>query len=250
MQQDSINTDNCLKRLSEVETYKILSSIGIKVADYELCQCKDTGIMKARTIGYPLVMKVVSPDIMHKSDAGCVEVGIKNDEEFDKCWDRLIENAHKYNPEAELQGVLLQKMMKNGIEIITGIKKDPHFGHLILFGLGGIFVEVMQDVSLRLIPINKNEAYEMITEIKGFKILTGIRGKKPADLEAIADVLVRLSKLVEECPEIEELDINPLFVYENGQGTVAADGLLIKSNRSKKIFRLEGDGEKIQNNNL
>jgi acetyltransferase len=177
----------------------------------------------AAEIGYPVALKAVAPDILHKSDVGALAVNIQNDFELRQAYRRVVGNVDKYMPEAEFKGVSVQKMVTNAYEVIIGMNRDPQFGPLIMFGLGGIYVEVLQDVTFRLAPLSLNDVQEMITGIKSYPILRGVRGQPKADLKAVEQVLLRVSQLAEEWPQITDLDINPLMVLPEGQGAVAVD---------------------------
>jgi len=168
-------------------------------------------------------MKIVSKDIIHKSDAGGVKVRLLNDEEVSQSFEEIMSNARKYKQDAEIKGVLVQQMIESARETILGAKHDPLFGPLIMFGLGGIYVEVLKDVIFRLAPIDEREAINMIESIKTAKLLKGVRGQKPSDTNALVDCLLRLSQLVTDFPEIEEFDMNPLLVLEEGKGACAVD---------------------------
>jgi len=172
-------------------------------------------------------MKIASPDIIHKSDAGGVKVGVKNDDELRAAFRSITESAKKYRADAKIKGVLVQEMVKSAKETILGASQDPTFGPVIMFGLGGIYVEVLKDVVFRVAPINGREATNMVESIKTIKLLKGTRGEKPSDLNAIADSLQRLSQLVVDFPEIKEFDINPLLVLEEGKGARVVDARII-----------------------
>jgi acyl-CoA synthetase (NDP forming) len=215
------------KVLTEYESYRVFDEIGIPFAPFRFCKDKQEILKAVDELGFPVAAKVVSPDILHKTDAGCIKLGIRDNEELVTVYEELLQNAKSYKSDADIHGILLQKMLPPGIETIIGIKKDPQFGHIILFGLGGIFVEVFEDISIRRVPITRMDAEEMINEIKGKKVLRGIREKKQRDIDGIIDCLMKLSSFVKQYPEIEELDINPLFVYEQGKGVISADALII-----------------------
>jgi acetate---CoA ligase (ADP-forming) len=172
-------------------------------------------------------MKVVSEQILHKSDAGGVIVGISTAEEAKQAFDTIVSRAQVYRKEAVIEGVLVQKMASAGTETILGLNRYPAFGPLLMFGIGGIFVEVFQDVTFRLAPIGRNEARRMVRQIKGYKLLQGFRGRPKGDIETIEKCLVGLSNLAIHHPEIVELDINPLLVHAEGQGATAADCRMI-----------------------
>jgi acyl-CoA synthetase (NDP forming) len=165
-------------------------------------------------------MKVVSPDIIHKSDAGGIQLGLKDDKDLVQGLDEIVKNARKVTTKERVLGTLISPMVPKGQECIIGMIKDRQFGPVIMFGLGGIFVEVLKDVSFRVAPIGADDIDEMIKDIKGYKILTGIRGEKPKDTGAIKDILAKLSQIAIDNPEIEEIDLNPVIVHEKGASIV------------------------------
>ncbi|MBS4015369.1 MAG: acetate--CoA ligase family protein [Candidatus Latescibacteria bacterium] len=207
----------------EFEGYKILNAYKIPVLPNTLVKSKHELIPKAKEIGYPIVMKIVSPDILHKTDVGGVAVDITSDDELVRKFNEMQAKIKELKPDAKIEGYLLQKMAERGVETIMGIKKDPQFGSLIMFGLGGIYVEVLKDVSFRICPIKALSAIHMIQDIKSYRILKGFRGKGPADVPTIEEALQRLSQLTTDFPEFTEIDINPFVVYEKGNGAFAID---------------------------
>jgi 4-hydroxybutyryl-CoA synthetase (ADP-forming) len=213
--------------LLEEEGYEVLQAYGFPTPQSILCTTEQEGIDAARQIGYPLVMKIVSPDIIHKSDAGGVKVGVKTDDELKSAFRTITENALKYKSDVKIKGVLVQEMVKSAKETILGASQDPTFGPVIMFGLGGIYVEVLKDVVFRVASIHEQEAINMVESIKTLKLLKGVRGEKPSDLKAIADSLQRLSQLVVDFQEIKEFDINPLLVLEEGKGARVVDARII-----------------------
>lgn len=214
------------RSLLETEAKELLKEYGIPVPDFKLIKSEDEIAGLAKEINFPIVMKIVSPDIIHKTDAGGVKVGVKDEEEARMTYQEIISKAIKYNKKASISGVIAYTMVPQGTEIIIGMMKDPHFGPVIMFGLGGIFVEVLKDISFRILPIEEIDAREMITEIKGYEILKGARGNPPRDIRAIEEVLMKVSKLTMENPEINEIDLNPIFVFENGIQVVDARMIL------------------------
>jgi len=208
--------------LLETEAKELLREYGIPVPDFRLIKTEDEiGKIKEK-FGYPLTMKIVSPDIIHKSDAGGVKVGIKNEKEAKLAYQDIVFKAKEYNKKARISGVITYSMVPQGTEIIIGMMQDPHFGPVIMFGLGGIFVEILEDTSFRILPIEERDAQEMITEIKGYEILKGVRGEPPKDIQAIKEVLMKVSQLTFENPEINEIDLNPIFIFEKGLQVVDA----------------------------
>ncbi|CAB49275.1 acetate--CoA ligase family protein [Pyrococcus abyssi] len=217
----------------EYEAKQVLKAYGLPVPEEKLAKTLDEALEYAKEIGYPVVMKLMSPQILHKSDARVVMLNIKDEEELKKKWEEIHENAKKYNPNAEILGVLIAPMLKPGREVIIGVTEDPQFGHAIMFGLGGIFVEILKDVTFRLVPITEKDARKMITEIKAYPILAGARGEEPADIDAIVDMLLKVSKLVDELRDyIKEMDLNPIFVYNKGEGAVIVDARIILKQRA------------------
>jgi 4-hydroxybutyryl-CoA synthetase (ADP-forming) len=215
------------KNLLEEEGYEVLRAYGFPTPKSILGATEDECVRAAKEIGYPVVMKIASPDIIHKSDAGGVKVGVKSDDELRSAFRAIMESAKKYKSDARIKGVLVQEMVKNAKETILGASQDPTFGPVIMFGLGGIYVEVLKDVVFRVAPIDEREATKMVESIKTIKLLKGVRGEKPSDLKAISDSLQRLSQLVTDFPEIKEFDINPLLVLEEGKGARVVDARII-----------------------
>jgi acyl-CoA synthetase (NDP forming) len=206
-------------KLTNKEAFQLLEKYTIHTARHILTKDEKTAVAYAKKIGYPVVLKLSSPDIIHKTDAKAVLVGIENEQELRSGFRKLISIGKK--KKARVEGVLVQEQVK-GTEIIIGSSQDPQFGPTLLFGLGGIFVEVLKDVTFRLIPIDRKEAAAIIKEIKGYKILAGVRGEKPVNFRALETCLVNVSNMVWSArPQIKELDINPLFANE--QGVIAAD---------------------------
>jgi len=214
------------KLLLEPEAKTICLEYGISVTKFMVAKNETEACKFAGDIGYPVVLKIVSPDIIHKSDVGGVIVGLKNANEVKKAYKQIVSNVKKHKPKAKIVGILVQEMAPSSTEVIVGAIKDPQFGPALMFGLGGIFVEVLKDVTFRIAPINKEEAHEMITEVKAYPLLKGYRNLPPADINAIANILVNTSKLVMENQEIKELDLNPIMVYEKGTKTIDARILL------------------------
>ncbi|HEY7108815.1 MAG TPA: acetate--CoA ligase family protein [Nitrososphaeraceae archaeon] len=209
--------------LLEEEGYEVLASYGFPRPKSSVGNTAEECIRLARETGYPIVMKIVSKDIIHKSDAGGVKVGLRSDKEVSAAFEEIMGNARKFKQDAKIEGVLVQQMIENAREIILGANHDPLFGPLIMFGLGGIYVEILKDVIFRLAPIDEYDALNMTKSIKTAKLLKAVRGKGPADINALVDSLLRLSQLILDFPEIEEFDMNPLLVLEEGKGVCAVD---------------------------
>ena len=212
--------------LLETEAKELLKEYGIPVPDFQLIKSEEEITELAKEINFPIVMKIVSPDIIHKTDAGGVKIGIKDEKEAKLAYQEIIFKAKKYNKRAQIYGVIAYTMIPQTTEIIIGVMKDPHFGPVIMFGLGGIFVEVLKDISFRILPIEERDAWEMITEIKGYEILKGVRGEARKDIQAIKILLMKISQLTLENPEINEIDLNPIFVFEKGLQVVDARMIL------------------------
>jgi acetyltransferase len=182
----------------------------------------------AAQIGYPVVLKIASPDILHKTDVGGVKVGLENAEAVRDAFELMVYRAQRYVPEAHIWGCLVQEMAPaGGIEVLVGMNRDPQFGPLVTFGLGGIYVETLKDVTFRLAPFSRQDAEAMLSEIRAHALLDGVRGQPAVDKAALVDVLLRVGQLVQDFPEIVELDINPLMVYPRGQGAIAIDMRLV-----------------------
>ncbi|MEM0058075.1 MAG: acetate--CoA ligase family protein [Candidatus Bathyarchaeia archaeon] len=210
------------KYLMENEAKTICMEYGIPVTKFKLAKSEAEAVKAAEEIGFPVVLKIVSPDIIHKSDVGGVMLNLKDVREVKAAYRQIMENVKKHKGDAKIVGVIVQEMAQPSTEVIVGAIKDPQFGPTLMFGLGGVFVEVLKDVTFRIAPITEEEAREMITEIKAYPLLKGYRNLPPADIGAIAKILVNTSKLVMEHPEIRELDLNPIMVYEKGAKTVDA----------------------------
>ena len=212
--------------LFEDEAKALCGLYGLPVTKIEVVEAEDDAVRVAEGFGFPVVLKIVSPQVLHKSDAGGVLINIRDAEGVRKGYKKIIENVKARVPDAEITGILVQEMAPDGTQVIVGSTKDPTFGPTIMFGLGGIFVEVLKDVSFRLVPITRVDAEEMVREIKAYKILEGVRGMPPADQETILDILMRTSEMLVECPEIKELDLNPILVYKKGAKIVDARVIL------------------------
>jgi len=216
--------------LTEWRSKQILEAYGIPVTKENMAVSADQAVAAANKIGYPVAMKIMSPDLLHKSDIGGVMLDIADAQAVEKAYSELLERAAEKSPAALIEGVLVQEMLKPGVEMIIGVKKDPVFGPAIILGLGGIFVEVLKDVATRVAPLRKEDARAMLDELKGRALLEGVRGSLPRDTEALVDILVRVSRLAIEMEDlVQEMDINPLIVQPRGEGAVAADALIVKA---------------------
>jgi 4-hydroxybutyryl-CoA synthetase (ADP-forming) len=209
--------------LLEEEGQEVLRAYGFPLPQSVLAKTADEAVKHAKKIGFPVVMKIASPQIIHKSDAGGVKVGIANEQAVRDAFDQIVKNAKKYDKNAQIKGVLVQEMVKGGKELIIGSKQEPGFGPVIMLGMGGIYVEVLKDVTFRLAPVTDREADDMIGSIKTKKLLDGVRGEKPADKKKLSELIQKLSALVTDFEEIKELDMNPVLVMEQGKGCKILD---------------------------
>jgi acyl-CoA synthetase (NDP forming) len=233
MKEDFMIVDDILSKarkekrtvLTEIEAKQIFKEAGINCTDTRLAATKDDAVTLSEEIGFPVVLKISSVDITHKSDAGGVKVNLQDRAAVENAFDEIMASAREKFPEADIEGISVQSMAKPGIEIIMGMTKDAQFGPVLMFGLGGVFVEVLKDVAFRIVPLEKRDAAEMIRDIKGFKILEGYRGQDPADVPFLEDMLLKLSELVDKTEGIAEIDMNPVFAYK--QGAVVVDARII-----------------------
>ncbi len=208
--------------LLEHEAKRICNSYKIKTPRFHLTQTGAEAAQIARHLGFPVVLKIVSPDILHKSDFGCVIIGLMNSSQVKHAFQEIMRNAKHHSSKARLWGVLVEKMQPSGTEVIVGGFKDPQFGQTMMFGLGGVLVEIFEDVSFRVAPLTERSARQMIREIKGYTILRGVRGKGPVDEKSLVKILLASSKLMIDNHRISEIDLNPILVYEKGAVTVDA----------------------------
>ena len=207
------------------KTEKLLLKYKIPLCTSYLVTSKKEAIDFAQKIGFPVVLKVFSPDILHKTDVGGVKIGIENERDLKRAFDEILFSLKEKKPKAKIEGMLIQKQIF-GKEVVVGMKRDLAFGPVLMFGLGGIFVEILNDVAFRVAPITKREALKMIREIKSFKILKGFRGEKPVNIEKIAEIIVKVSKLSLKEEKIQEIDLNPIIANEKGAQVVDARVLL------------------------
>jgi acyl-CoA synthetase (NDP forming) len=211
--------------LTEFESKRILKQAGISVVETKLAKTQKEAVSLSQKIGFPVVLKIASPDVIHKSDSGGVKLSLNNVTEVKKAYEEILKKVRKHYPAAVIHGVSVQKMVRPGTEVVIGTSRDPQFGPVIMFGLGGIFVELIKDVSFRVIPVERKDAQQMIEEIKGYPLLQGYRGKEPASLSALIEIILKISKLIEENPQVKELELNPLFAYRDK--AVAVDARII-----------------------
>jgi acetate---CoA ligase (ADP-forming) subunit beta len=202
--------------LTEVESKQVLHEAGIPVALAVLARDAKEAASAAEKAGYPAVLKVVSADVAHKSDVGGVRLGLDSKEEVEEAFGEIMADVKTARPDARIEGVAVQRMAPAGTEVIIGMSKDAQFGPVMMFGLGGVLVEVLKDVAFRIVPLEPKDAREMVREIKGFPVLEGVRGQAPVDLNALEKLILMVSEFVEAHPEIEELDLNPVLAYPDG----------------------------------
>jgi acetate---CoA ligase (ADP-forming) len=214
-------------QMGDTEARDVLEAYDIPLPPSRLCRKAEEAVRFAEEVGYPVVLKIASPDILHKTDIGGVRLNLDSAEAVEEAFDLLTLRARRYMEDAEVWGCLAQRQVKKGREVIIGMNRDPQFGPLVMFGLGGIYVEALKDVSFRITPFSAREARNMVREIRTFSLLQGVRGETGSDIPSIIDTLLKVSQLVEDFPEIVELDINPLVVFEEGQGAAAIDGRLV-----------------------
>ena len=212
-------------QLTEIESKELLKKAGMPVIEAKLARTKKEAISLSKEAGFPVVLKTASPDIIHKSDSGGVKLGLTNATQVGNAYSEIMSSIRQRFPKARIQGVSVQKMARPGIEVIIGMSKDAQFGPVLMFGLGGILVEMLKDVSFRIVPVTRKDAGEMIKEIKGYPLLQGYRGQEPADIPSLERLIVKVSEFVEQNPEIKELDLNPVFAYKDG--AVAVDARII-----------------------
>ena len=211
--------------LTEIEAKELLKEAGLSVVDTRLATSKEEAISISQQMGFPAVLKIASADVVHKSDAGGVKLDLKTAKQVGKAYDDILRAIKKEYPEAKIQGVSVQKMARPGVEVIIGMSQDAQFGPVLMFGLGGILVEILKDVSFRIVPLVKRDAAEMIKEIKGYPLLEGYRGQEPVDVSNLEELLLKVSDFVEKTPDIKELDLNPIFAYKDG--AVAVDARVV-----------------------
>jgi acetyltransferase len=220
--------------LSSEEAFEVASAYGIPVPEARIARDAVEACEIADAIGYPVAIKIASPDILHKTDMGCVMLNLKSCEEVKGAFDLVMKRARTIMPQARIMGVLVQKMVPPGKEVIVGSVRDPQFGPLIMFGLGGIYVNFLRDVSYRLAPLTFSEAMEMIMETRAYTLLKGVRGEPPSDLNSVLDVITRISQAMCRFKDVVEMEVNPLFAYEEGKGCMAVDIRITLTKRKKE----------------
>ena len=211
--------------LTEMESKQLLRSLGIDTTEMKLATSAQEAVALSGDIGYPVVLKVSSPDITHKSDAGGVKVGLTNEQEVVQAYEAIMSACREKFPDAVIEGVTVQNMARPGLEVIVGMATDPQFGPVIMFGLGGVWVEVLKDVSFKIAPLTRGDAAKAIREIRAARLLDGFRGSEPVDTSALEEILLRVSEFVSATPAVKEMDLNPIFAYP--EGAIAVDARVI-----------------------
>jgi acyl-CoA synthetase (NDP forming) len=211
--------------LTEIESKQLLASLGIRTTEMRLALSREEAVAVSREVGYPCVLKVSSPDITHKSDAGGVKVGLESEEQVAEAYDAIMLSCRESVPGAAIEGVTVQNMAPPGLEVIVGMATDPQFGPVLMFGLGGVWVEVLRDVSFKIVPLTEDDARSAVIEIRAAKLLEGFRGSAPVDKAALEGILLRVSDFVAKTPEVREMDLNPIFAYPDG--AIAVDARVI-----------------------
>lgn len=226
--ENSVNSPQSkpAKFLNELESKQLLKQAGLTVTEPVLAGSSSEAVSIARNLGYPVVLKVVSPDIVHKSDSGGVATGLNDDASVEQAYAGMMAAIRQHHPEAVISGISVQPQAPAGVEVIIGMTRDPQFGPAIMFGLGGVWVEIFNDVSFRISPLSREDAAEMIRELKGFKMLQGYRGQPKVDTDVLEDWLLKVSGLVMQNQQIKELDINPVFAYADSAVAVDARVLM------------------------
>jgi len=200
-----------------------METVGIALPASTVARTIEEAVQAAEKTGYPVVMKVVSRDILHKSDVGGVALDLEDQEEVIDAYQAIMSSCRSRMPQARIQGVEVAEMVQSGVELIVGARRDASFGPIVMFGMGGIYVEVLKDVSFRAVPLGRREVLSMMKEIRAYPLLLGVRGEERRDIEGVTDAIIRLATLIRRCPEITDIEVNPLVAYEQGRGTKAVD---------------------------
>jgi acetate---CoA ligase (ADP-forming) subunit beta len=211
--------------LNEIESKSLLSEAGIPVVETKLAKTPEEAVVISESLGFPVVLKVVSGQVIHKSDAGGVKLNLNNAQEVKEAYEQILVSVKAKYPQAVIDGISIQKMARPATEVVIGMTKDTQFGPVIMFGLGGILVEILKDVSFRIVPLEKEDARSMIKEIKGYRLLEGYRGTEAANVSVLEDLLLKISKFAENNPAVKEIDLNPLMAYKDS--AVAVDARVI-----------------------
>lgn len=224
--------------LTEVTAKQLLAAQGIPVVPTHLAKSRAEAIRLAKAVGFPVALKIVSPDILHKSDVGGVRLHLATATQVGSAYGDILVSARAHAPQAVIQGVSVQAMARPGIEVVAGLTRDRTFGPVVMFGLGGIFVELLKDVAFRVVPLQPRDARAMVREIRGFPVLQGYRGTAPVHLGVLEDMLLKLSHLAQQCPDISEIDLNPVYAYPDGALAVDARILLSGSEEASPPLQI------------
>lgn len=213
--------------LTDLESKQILTAYDIPIPKQGLAKTNSKAVKIAEKLGYPVALKVVSPDILHKTDAGGVKLHLDSPEKVEEAYMEILRKVKEYRSKANVWGVLVEKMVEKAREVIVGMKRDLTFGPIVLFGLGGIFTEVLKDTSLRSVPLSREDAVEMVREIRGYSILEAYRGQPPADIDSVVDLIIKIAHLSQDFQMISEMDLNPVFLREKNRGLIVVDARII-----------------------
>ena len=211
--------------LTEIEAKELVKQAGISVVETRLAVTRQEAVSISQQIGFPVVLKIASSDVVHKSDAGGVKLGLETSQQVGKAYDEILGSIRQRYPEAKIQSVSVQKMARLGVEVIVGVSEDTQFGPVLMFGLGGVLVEILKDVAFRIVPLTRRDVGEMVREIKGYPLLEGYRGQEAVDVAELEEMIIKVSNFVEKNPDVEELDLNPVFAYSDS--AVAVDARVI-----------------------
>ena len=217
------------------EAQAMMQIAGIPIPKSRIAHNLDEAIRYAEEIGYPVVMKIVSKDIIHKSDAGGVALDLENRKEVMDAYEAIMHNARAYKADAKIEGIEVDEMVRDEVETIIGARRDRSFGPIVMFGLGGIYVEVMKDIAFRAFPLGRQEILKMISQIRSYPLLLGVRGEKRKDIETVADTIIRVGTVLQKCKDITDIEINPLVVYSQGEGARAVDVRILLSKPQEAI---------------
>lgn len=218
--------------LTEIESKQLLKEAGINITETKLATSMKEAIALSKESGFPVVLKIASPDIIHKSDTGGVKIGLKNATQVSNAYKEIMASVKQRQPTATIDGISVQPMAQPGVEVIIGMSKDAQFGPVLMFGLGGILVEIIKDVSFRIVPLTRRDAREMVREIKGYPILEGYREQEPANIPILEEMLLKVSDFAEQNPEVKELDLNPIFAYKDS--AIAVDARVVLEEEAVK----------------
>jgi len=225
---------NSPRVLLEPEAIPLLRAYGIPYPDYAVAHSVEEAVEIAACLEYPVVLKVVSPDVIHKSDVGGVAVGLEDAQGVAVAYERIVTSVYEHVPDADIQAMLVCRQAPAGLEVIVGALQDAMFGPTLMFGLGGVFAEVLRDITFRVVPLERRDAQEMIREIRGYSLLEGVRGRSGHDVHALVNLLLSVSRMVTEHPEIEEMDLNPVRLFDRGLAVLDVRILVTQTECAKR----------------